>query len=121
MPAYGRYNGSSFVIGSKAYFGLGYAPMSSDFYEYETLTDVWTPVTPAFPGGARMNATAFTLTYLHQGNSLTQGFVGGGASADNTTSQLSDFYSHPERYPVREAGLRWRQFLLLDMLHFHLH
>ncbi len=93
LPAYGRYNGSSFVIGSKAYFGLGYAPMSSDFYEYETLTDVWTPVTPAFPGGARMNATAFTLTYLHQGNSLTQGFVGGGASADNTTSQLSDFYS----------------------------
>ncbi|MFT5817854.1 MAG: N-acetylneuraminic acid mutarotase [Lentimonas sp.] len=52
----------SFVLGTKAYVGLGQSPSTkySDFYEYNATSDAWTQKA-SFPGGARNGITSFTI------------------------------------------------------------
>jgi N-acetylneuraminic acid mutarotase len=62
FPGGVRYGQSSFVIGSKAYIGLGTDEnwFVSDFWEYNPASNTWTQKA-AFPGSSRSFATAFTL------------------------------------------------------------
>ena len=54
---------SVFVIGNKAYIGLGWSstnPSPTDFWEYDPVTNTWTQKAN-FPGGARQGATGFSI------------------------------------------------------------
>lgn len=57
-----RQYATSFVIGDKAYVGLGYNGTNyyQDFYAYNATTDKWSEIA-TFVGGKRRGATAFTL------------------------------------------------------------
>lgn len=61
----GRYFLSSFVIGEKAYAGLGSIDAeqriySDEMFRYDPTLDTWETMAP-FPGGGRYAATAFTI------------------------------------------------------------
>ncbi|MBO9561496.1 MAG: hypothetical protein J7621_01935 [Niastella sp.] len=87
IPGTGRYNAASYAIGDKLYFGTGISIMSlinpntfqltripvinSDWWEYNTLTNVWTQKA-AFGGGKRQDTRGFMLgskVYLGMGSS----------------------------------------------------
>lgn len=77
-PGLGRDDASVFVIGNKAYVGIGYMSgfvLGQDFYCFDSNTNTWQAVAQ-FPGEPRMYATSFTLN----GN----GYVVGGIGANNT-------------------------------------
>ena len=94
FPGHPRYNAVAFVIGNKAYVGLGYNPMSNDFYEYDPSMDTWTLLTDVFPGAARETAIAFSCTFSVGGNTYEKGYVGLGAldeAALNLPNDLWEF------------------------------
>lgn len=56
-----RQHAVSFVVGNKAYVGLGRNDSDlSDFYEYDPVADQWKQVA-SFPAGPRQTATAFSI------------------------------------------------------------
>jgi N-acetylneuraminic acid mutarotase len=59
FPGSGRDDATAFVVGTKAYVGLG-AYSGPQFYEYDPQADSWTPISP-FPGPARVGAASFTI------------------------------------------------------------
>lgn len=85
FPGNVRQGMSSFVIGNKAYVGLGwdFATFYTDFWEYDPVTNSWTQIAN-FPGDGRQNAAAFSI-----GN---KGYVGTGYKGNNTT--LKDFWEY---------------------------
>jgi N-acetylneuraminic acid mutarotase len=81
FPGQGRIDAISFVIGSKAYVGLGY--LYKDFWEYDPATDAWTQKAD-FGGGARDGAACFSTA--------GKGYVGLGNS--DTASAMKDFWEY---------------------------
>ncbi len=94
----------SFVIGDKAYVGLGYnsddnAPNNGyllDFWVYNSSTGLWTTIAP-FPGHGRTNAVGFAVN--------GKGYVGTGFDDDN---KLSDFWEYD---PTADEWIRKDDFL----------
>lgn len=90
FPGTARKGAVAFVIGEKAYVGLGYSEEEGervyhdDFWVFNGKTYKWEiePLLYQFPGGARGNAVAFTLE--------GRGYVGTGQYAGET---LRDFYT----------------------------
>jgi len=79
----------SFVIGDKAYVGLGYNDDADeeylrDFWMYNVSTDSWTQVAD-FPGVGRTAAVAFTVN--------GKGYVGTGYDGDNSL-KLKDLWEY---------------------------
>jgi N-acetylneuraminic acid mutarotase len=62
FPGDGRLNPTSFVIGSKAYVGLGFGsgPNQNNFWEYDPSIDTWTQITN-YGGGQRESAFGFSI------------------------------------------------------------
>ena len=65
LPSSGRYCHISFVIGDKAYAGLGSIDAeqriySAEFFRYDPANDSWERLAD-FPGGGRYSASAFSL------------------------------------------------------------
>ena len=61
FPGGGRFNMISFVIGSKAYIGLGYYYGDyNDIWEYDPAIDTWTQKAN-FGGGRRSDASGFSI------------------------------------------------------------
>lgn len=66
VPGPGRYRAAATGNSTKGYAGTGkisndFPPnQQSDVYEYDPLTDVWTPLLP-YPGGVREGMAAFTI------------------------------------------------------------
>jgi N-acetylneuraminic acid mutarotase len=77
----------SFVIGDKAYVGLGYDgdDYFTDFFAYDPERGVWDDVAE-FPGDARERAVAFSLN--------GKGYVGLGYNRDLDTEELKDFWEY---------------------------
>ena len=95
FPGAARKGAVAFVIGTKAYVGLGYSSAGGkevyydDFWVYDGEKRCWEPelLSFPFPGGARSNAVAFCL-----GNTA---YVGTGRYERES---LSDFYTfEPEK------------------------
>jgi len=63
---------ASFVIGQRAFIGLGNkSGLRSDFWQYDPTTDAWTQKT-AFAGAARSQAVGFVLgNYGYVGTGVT--------------------------------------------------
>src|SRR6185436_3814974 len=80
-----RYGTCNFVIGTKGYVGLGYAPFQDDLWEYDALSDAWTQKAN-FIGGARSATVHFAINGL--------GYVGTGINNTSTYAGLSDFYTY---------------------------
>lgn len=79
----------SFVIGDKAYIGLGYNSDDdaydgylNDFWVYNAAKDSWTRIAP-FPGNSRISAVGFSIN--------GKGYVGTGYDGDN---KLKDFWEY---------------------------
>jgi PKD repeat protein/N-acetylneuraminic acid mutarotase len=88
LPALGRYSLISFVIGDKAYAGLGAIDAeqriySAGLFSYDPAVNSWTQL-PDFPGGGRYGATAFTVN--------GKGYVCLGV--DNTHNWRSDVWEY---------------------------
>lgn len=90
----GRASAVSFVVGEKAYIGLGRkssgAPASNDFWEFNSVNNTWTKK-GNFPGKARVNAFAEVVN--------SQAFVGLGFDSDfgayqEGGAQLKDLWSY---------------------------
>jgi N-acetylneuraminic acid mutarotase len=83
----GRVAAISFVIGSKAYFGLGQSGSSiepqKDMWEYDPLTNTWTQLSD-FPGGGRSGALGFSNN--------SKGYVGMGIS--DTSRVMKDMWQY---------------------------
>ena len=79
-----RNNASAFVLGDKAYVGLGYNGSNyyQDFYQYDAATDKWTEVA-TFTGGKRQGANSFVI-----GGKAYVGF-----GENNSTVATRDLYS----------------------------
>jgi len=78
-----RMYSSSFVVGNKAYVGLGWngSGFYQDFYTYDATADKWTEIA-TFVGGKRRGAIAFTLN--------DKAYVGFGTN--NSTANTKDIY-----------------------------
>lgn len=90
----GRASCVSFVIGEKAYIGLGRTSTdgqsSNDFWEFESTSNIWTKKN-AFPGKARVNAVSEVVGGI--------AFVGLGYDPNigvyqDDEAQLKDFWSY---------------------------
>ena len=98
FPGEARKGAVAFVIGTKAYVGLGYSSVEGeevyydDFWVYDGEKRCWEPEPLVFPGGARSNAVAFCL-----GNTA---YVGTGRYG---TKSMSDFYTF-------EPQKGWKKF-----------
>ncbi|MFD0751875.1 IPT/TIG domain-containing protein [Mucilaginibacter calamicampi] len=85
----GRQGAIAFVIGKKAYIGMGTtnAPFDdhaeSDMWEYDQKYDAWTQVA-SYAGGGRVFATAFAIG--------SKGYVGTGE--DNAVAVTKDFWEY---------------------------
>ncbi|MGB3080649.1 MAG: T9SS type A sorting domain-containing protein [Saprospiraceae bacterium] len=78
--------GVAFSIGNKGYMGLGDYSLSSDWWEYNPLTNLWTQKAN-FGGGVRGRAVGFSI-----GN---KGYVGTGWHGSNTDPDLTnDFWEY---------------------------
>jgi N-acetylneuraminic acid mutarotase len=88
-----RMYSTSFVVGNKAYVGLGWngSGYYQDFYTYDPTLDKWTEIA-TFVGGKRRGATAFTLN--------NKAYVGFGTN--NSSATTKDIY---EFDPAGNAGL----------------
>jgi N-acetylneuraminic acid mutarotase len=81
----------SFVIGDKAYIGLGYNSDDDsndgyikDFWVYNSAKDSWSSIAP-FPGLGRTNAVGFSIN--------GKGYIGTGFDGINTV-KLKDFWEY---------------------------
>jgi N-acetylneuraminic acid mutarotase len=86
FPGVGRSGATAFVIGSKAYVGLGFNSTSqgrNDFWEYDGALDTWTQLSN-FTGESRFFALGFSIG--------SKGYVGMGYS--DTSSVMSDFWQY---------------------------
>ena len=84
FPGAGRWSAICFVIGSKAYVGLGDNGFNHrDFWEYDPAIDTWTQKAD-FEGAGRTVATGFSIGGL--------GYVGLGSS--DTSSAMKDFWQY---------------------------
>ncbi|WP_147625609.1 Kelch repeat-containing protein [Gabonibacter massiliensis] len=101
FPGKPRKGAVAFVLGSKAYVGLGYAENEKkeevyydDFWVFDIKTERWEPepLVFKFPGIARRGAVAFTLD--------GKGYVGTG---DNGKNIFFDVYTF-------ESGVGWKPF-----------
>jgi N-acetylneuraminic acid mutarotase len=88
-----RMYSSSFVVGNKAYVGLGWngSGYHQDFYTYDPAADKWTEVA-TFVGGKRRSATTFVLN--------NKAYVGFGTN--NSSANTKDLY---EFDPAGNGGL----------------
>ncbi len=104
-----RSSAVSFVIGDKAYVGLGYNSEDdneylTDFWSFSPASGQWTKLAP-FPGKGRTDAVAFSVN--------GKGYVGTGFDGDyylkdiweynpstNTWTQKDDFLGGTRRYAV---------------------
>ncbi len=88
-----RMYSTSFVVGNKAYVGLGWngSGFYQDVYSYDATTDKWSEVA-TFVGGKRRSATAFTLN--------GKAYMGFGTN--NSTATTKDIY---EFDPAGNGGL----------------
>ena len=90
FPGEARFGVVAFVIGNKAYVGLGMRGPSiaygreyfSDFWRYDMVNDVWEEVQYVFPGDPRAYAVAISVN--------GKGYVGTGTTRDQKT--VKDFY-----------------------------
>jgi N-acetylneuraminic acid mutarotase len=87
-----RQYATSFVVGDRAYVGLGYngSGYYQDFYEYNAQTDKWSEKA-TFTGGKRRGALSFTI-----GGTAYVGF-----GTNNTGNSTKDLYSFD---PAGNAG-----------------
>ncbi len=85
FPGAARYSSAIFVLNNKAYMGLGYSPLMSDFWEYDATMDTWTQKAN-FMGGVKEGTVHFALNGL--------GYVGLGLSNATTYAGTDDFYSY---------------------------
>lgn len=93
-PGSPRRDAIAFVIGEKAYVGLGRSMIGDrdskvfdDFFVYDTLTREWEKLSFQFPGKARWGAVAFTIG--------GKGYVGTGVCKPGVPGEgdyLADFY-----------------------------
>ena len=88
LPAVGRRNAVSFVIGDYAYVGTGVdnavAPMGNilrDFWKYDPFTNSWSAI-PDYPGGGFSGGVYFATAFSIDG----KGYVCGGKRAPDTYS-----------------------------------
>jgi N-acetylneuraminic acid mutarotase len=88
-----RMYSSAFVVGNKAYVGLGWngSGYYQDFYTYDPAADKWTEVA-TFVGGKRRSATTFVLN--------NKAYVGFGTN--NSSANTKDIY---EFDPTGNGGL----------------
>ena len=99
FPGKPRFGAVAFVIGEKAYVGLGYMlnheeqEVYDDFFVYDALTHKWEKLPFQFPGKARRGAVAFSIE--------GKGYIGTGIvkpGAPGEGDYLSDFYEFdPQR------------------------
>jgi N-acetylneuraminic acid mutarotase len=107
FPSSGRQNPVSFVIGSRAYVGLGTqdaATVFNDLWEYDATNDAWTR-RAEFPGKPRSAATAFTINdkaYV----------VNGYCDCVDGVCGCSDFWEYD---PVSDGWTRKADFPLTDL------
>ena len=86
FPGSGRVGAICFVVGSKAYVGLGLGESGlkdRDFWEYDPSTDTWTQKAD-FGGGGRISAIGFSISSM--------GYAGLGAS--DTSRSMKDFWQY---------------------------
>ena len=104
FPGYGREDAICFVIGSKAYIGLGDEDgvEYKDFWEYDPTADTWTQKAD-FGGGGRTSAIGFSI-----GN---KGYAGLGISA--TLRSTKDFWQYD---PATDAWTQKNDFMGLPRL-----
>jgi N-acetylneuraminic acid mutarotase len=97
----------SFVIGNKAYAGLGQgntAGFYNDFWEYDPSTETWTQIAD-YEGNARRGAVGFVIDgkgYVGTGHTVT-GLTNDFYSYDpvtNTWSSIAPFPGTPRKYAV---------------------
>ena len=112
LPAFGRSNTVGFSIGNKGYIGTGdkfvvtsgvpNSELLKDFWEYDPLSDGWINKAD-FPGGARAEATGFSM--------MGAGYIGTGTSQIGSGSQ-ADFWRYDpssnswSRIPDIGGGIR---------------
>lgn len=85
FPGVARYTAMTFVIGTKAYFGMGWdwvvSPYRKDLWEYDQPTNLWTQKAD-LPGAPRQNPVGFAI-----GN---KGYMGTGYNG----SGMNDFWEY---------------------------
>ena len=106
FPGHGRGGAVCFVVGSKAYIGLGNGNglgFYNDIWEYNTSTDTWTQKA-TFPGSGRISATGFSIGGW--------GYVGLGYS-DTASSPMNDFWQYT---PSTDSWTQKNNFLGLPRI-----
>lgn len=94
LPGLPRNSASGFSVSGKGYIGLGHdsisgpAGMLNDFWEYDTLTNVWTSI--ADFATHRKLAVGFSIG--------TKGYVVGGVDSTSTSTQqpIRDLWEYPD-------------------------